>query len=233
MIGGFFRFLSRLLTFLVLVVLLTAVYVVYDGITDTGGTADCAVVLGAGVRADGMPNSVLRERLDTALKLYQQNKVPVIIVSGADPVKGEGYSEAESMARYLTDHEVPARAILQDHNGVNTDATARDLAAIMAEHHFKTVMIVTSYYHMTRTKMALKREKIDSFFQTHAGTVRKEDFFNVMREVIDIYYHLFKYYLGPATEKAGRQLQDEAQKLTSQLQSETRKVENEGEKAAK
>lgn len=229
MIGGIFRFLSRLLTFLAAVVVLTAVYIVYDGISDTGGPADCAVVLGAAVRADGEPSPVLRERLDTALKLYRAGKVPVIIVSGADPVKGEGYSESESMARYLSSHEVPKKAIILDHDGVNTDATARDLARIMDEHHFKTVTIVTSYYHITRTKMALKRERISSFFQAHAGTVRKEDFFNVGREVLDVYYHLFKYYAGPATD----QLRTAGQKLGQQLHSEAEKIQVENHGAAK
>jgi vancomycin permeability regulator SanA len=233
MIGALFRLLSRLLTFLVLVVGLTMVYVVYDGITDTGSAADCAVVLGAGVRSDGLPNAVSRTRLDTALKLYEANKVRAIIVSGGDPVKGEGYSESESMARYLVSHEVSPKAVVQDHNGTNTDATARDLVAIMKEHHFHTVMIVTSYYHMTRTKMALKHEKISDFFQAHAGTVRKEDFFSVAREVLDIYYHLFNYYLGPVTATAGNQLKSEAQKLSSKLDSEHNRVGQEDEKRAR
>lgn len=101
----------------------------------------------------------------------------------------------------------------------------------MRDHHFKSVMVVTHYYHITRTKMALKREGITRISQAHAGTVTKTDAFNIAREVADTYYHLFKYYLGPAAAKAGVEASAEAVKLTSQLQSETHQMESSAHKA--
>jgi hypothetical protein len=92
-------------------------------------------------------------------------------------------------------------------------------------------MVVTHYYHITRTKMALRREGISHISQAHAGTVTKKDGFNIAREVADIYYHLFKYYLGPAAAKAGVEAQSEAVKLSSQLQSETHQMESNAQKA--
>jgi vancomycin permeability regulator SanA len=229
MIRGLFGLLWRLLIFAVVVLLGTAVWIVYDGLNDTSGAADCAVVLGAAVRSDGQPGPALRERLDRAIELYRAKTVPVIIVSGADHIEGDGYSEAAGMASYLRAHEVPADAIIEDHKGVNTDATARDLAGIMESRHFHSVTIVTSYYHITRTKMALRHEGITGFTQAHAGTVRKEDAFSIAREVADIYYHLFKYYLSPylapAAEKATVTLKSEAEQLNSELQAEKKKVD--------
>jgi vancomycin permeability regulator SanA len=229
MIRWLFRSLSQLLLLVVVVLVLTAVWIVYDGLNDSGDTAECAVVLGAAIRADGQPAEVLRERLDRAVQLYREDKVPVIIVSGADHV--EGHNEATGMAQYLKSHEVPASAIVEDHGGTNTDGTARGVAKIMHERDFKSVMIVTHYYHITRTKMALKREGITDISQAHAGTVTKADAFNIAREVADIYYHLFRYYLGPAAAKAGVEAQAEAVKLSSQAQAETHKMENNAKKA--
>jgi vancomycin permeability regulator SanA len=229
MIRWLFRTLVQLILLFVVALVFTAVWIVYDGLNDTGDTADCAVVLGAAVRADGQPAEVLRERLDRSVQLYRDKKVPFIIVSGADHV--EGHNEATGMSAYLKSHGVPAGAIIEDHGGTNTDGTAHGVAKIMRDHHFKSVMIVTHYYHITRTKMALKREGITRISQTHAGTVTKKDAFNIAREVADIYYHLFKYYLGPAAAKAGVEASSEAVKLSSQLQSATHQMESNAQKA--
>ncbi len=233
MIRGFFRLLSRLLTLAVLVFALTAVWIVYDGMNDSGEKADCAVVLGAGMQANDQPSPVLKERLDKAIEVYRANRVPIVIVSGADHVEGDGYSEAPGMARYLMAHGIPSRAILEDRGGINTDATARDVAAEMRARRFHSVMIVTSYYHITRTKLAFRREGIRDLSQVHAGVVRKEDAFSIAREVVDLYYHLFKFYLAPAAQQAAVVAKDEAQKLGGQIKSETQKVEQNGEETAR
>jgi vancomycin permeability regulator SanA len=229
MIRWLFRTALQLLLLVAVVLVFTAVWIVYDGLNDTGNSADCAVVLGAAIRADGQPAEVLRERLDRAVQLYRDQKVANIIVSGADHV--EGHNEADGMAAYLKSHGVPAKAIIEDHGGTNTDGTARGTAKIMRDHHFKSVMIVTHYYHITRTKMALKREGVTGISQVHAGTVTKADAFNIAREVVDIYYHLVRFYLGPAAAKASVTAQAEAVKVTTQIQSETHNMENNAQKA--
>jgi len=230
MLRGFFRFLLQLITLAILVAVLTAVWIVYDGINDQGNAADCAVVLGTGVRADGAPGPVLQERLDRAIQVYDAHEVPLVIVSGADHV--DGNNEATAMAAYLEAHGVPASAVLQDHGGINTDGTAHDTAQIMRARHLHSVLVVTSYYHIARTKMALRREGVSNIAQAHSGVVRKEDAFSIAREVVDIYYHLYKYYLGPATMKALSAAQVEAGKVQEQLASGVEKVEDQGKKPA-
>ena len=224
MLRGLIRFLLQLITLAIVVAVLTAVWIVYDGINDQGDAADCAVVLGTAVKANGAPAPVLQERLDRAVQVYQAKKVPLVIVSGADHV--EGSNEPTAMAEYLEAHGVPANAIIQDHGGTNTDGTAHDTAQIMRERNLKSVMVVTSYYHVARTKMALRREGITNIAQAHSGVVQKEDAFLIAREVIDIYYHLYRYYLEPAAMKAAVVAQAEATTLKSQLSSSVEKVED-------
>jgi vancomycin permeability regulator SanA len=226
MIRGLIRLFWQLLTLLVVIAALLAVWIIYDGINDVGDTADCAVVLGTAVKANGMPAPVLQERLDRAVQLYQAGKVPVIIVSGADHVGGN--NEATAMASYLETEGVPTKAVIQDHQGINTDATAHDTAQIMREHNLHSVMVVTSYYHITRTKMALRWEGVKSISQAHAGVVRKEDAFNIAREVADIYYHVFKNYIVPATMEAATAAKNEAGNLKGQISSGLNGIEDQG-----
>lgn len=226
MLRGLFRFLLQLITLALVVAVLTGVWIVYDGINDQGDTGDCAVVLGTGVKANGTPGPVLHGRLDRAVQLYLAHDVPLIIVSGADHVGGN--NEASAMAAYLETQGVPATAIIQDHDGVNTDATAHDTAAIMRERGLHSVVVVTSYYHIARTKMAMRREGVTIIGQAHSGVVDKQDAFPIAREVADIYYHLFKYYLAPATTKAVAAAQVEAAKLQEQISSSVEKVQDQG-----
>jgi vancomycin permeability regulator SanA len=217
MIRGLFRLIFQLLLLAILVLIGTGVWLVYDGLNDKGDHADCAVVLGHAVKADGQPGAVLHERLDRAVELFRDGKVPLIIVSGASHL--DSHDEAASMARYLEEHQVPALNIVEDHGGLNTDGTARGVAQIMRELHFHSVMIVTHYYHITRTKLALQHAGITDISQAHVGAVHKEDAFNVAREVVGIYYYLFKYYVKPEADKASVQAEAVTEQLKEKIQS--------------
>jgi vancomycin permeability regulator SanA len=63
------------------------------------GSVDCALVLGAGVRDDGSPSDVLRDRLDEALELYRTGRVTRVIVSGDH--QSARYDEPNAMRVYL------------------------------------------------------------------------------------------------------------------------------------
>jgi hypothetical protein len=102
----------------------------------------------------------------------------------------------------------------------------------MRARNLHSVMVVTSYYHIARTKMALRHEGVTNISQAHSGVVGKEDLFSIAREVADIYYHLFKNYLAPATKQAAAVAQVEAAKLKEQISSGVQKVEDQGKKPA-
>ena len=217
MIRGFFRLIFQILVLAILAVIGTGVWLVYDGLNDKGEHADCAVVLGHAVKADGQPGVILRQRLDRTVELFRDGKFPLVIVSGASHLNS--HDEATSMAQYLEEHQIPAASIVEDHGGFNTDGTARGVAEIMRQYHIKSVMIISHYYHITRTKLALRHEGITDIDQAHVGTVRQEDAFNVAREITGIYYYLFKYYLKPAADKATVQAEAATQQLREKVQS--------------
>lgn len=106
---------------------------------------DCALVLGAGVKDDGSPSDVLRDRLDVALSLYRHGRVERILVSGDH--RAESYDEPNAMRRYLEAHGVPREAIFMDHAGFDTYSSVW-----RAKHVFgaERVIVVTQDFHLPR-----------------------------------------------------------------------------------
>jgi vancomycin permeability regulator SanA len=109
------------------------------------GPIDCALVLGAGVRDDGTPSDVLRDRLDESLALYRSGRVRRILVSGDH--KSAGYDEPNTMRRYLEAAGVPPEAIFMDHAGLDTYSSMW-----RARHVFgaSRVVVVTQRFHLAR-----------------------------------------------------------------------------------
>src|ERR1700748_2281436 len=106
-------------------VVLDMLYVFVDGMTDYRGKADIAIVLGNRVNPDSSLSPVLKGRVDKALRLYQQGRVPRIMVSGGQG-KNEGMGgvpEGMAMKLYLVAHGVPADRIVEDNDGENTYLT--------------------------------------------------------------------------------------------------------------
>jgi vancomycin permeability regulator SanA len=229
MIRGLFSLLFRLITLVVVVLVVTAVWIVYDGLNDHGTHADAAVVPGNSIRRDGVPGQILRARLDRAIELYQQGEFPLIIVSGATRLGG--YNEPASMSNYLVEHQVPISAVIQDSVGAHTSNTGVDVARIMRERGLHSVMVVTDYYHVTRTKLALEHSGVKEIEQAHCGVVKVDDAPRLAREVLAFYYYLGKFYFIPATEKASEEAKVDAEKLKEQAQIESERLKEQADQA--
>ena len=66
---------------------------------------DCIIVLGAGVRKDGSPSSMLKDRLDKGIELYNKGVAPKIIMSGDHGQRR--YDEVNTMKKYAIEQGVP------------------------------------------------------------------------------------------------------------------------------
>ncbi|MGJ0485245.1 MAG: SanA/YdcF family protein [Methylomicrobium sp.] len=172
------------------VVLAIAAVILIDGFTDDLDKADTAVVLGNTVYPDGTPSPRLKARLDKAVELYRQGYFRRIIVSGAHGV--EGYDEARVMKDYLISHGVEAKAILPDPNGFNTFETARNTAALLRRAEDKSVMVITQYFHITRSRLALNKFGITEVRSAHANYFGLRDIYSLLREVVAIPVYLLK-----------------------------------------
>jgi vancomycin permeability regulator SanA len=86
-----------------------------------------AIVFGAGLRRDGSPTQVLRDRVETAVELYKQGKVSKLLMSGDN--RFEYYNEPEAMRR-MPELGIPDEDIVLDYAGRRTYDTRYRAGAI-------------------------------------------------------------------------------------------------------
>ena len=225
MIRRLFRLIFKLVFLALAIFALTAAVMIYDGSTDSGNKADVALVTGT---VDPLQAKADLPRLDRAIELYHKGEFPVIIVS--EPFSARFPETPEEMANYLERRGVPASAIIQDrakpddHLNATAD-TARDVAAIMKAHDFKSVLVITDYYHVTRVKLALYHEGVPTIEKAHVGKFDKVDAWNIGREVVAFYVYIGKVYLSPAAEKAKEEAQVGLEKAKIDAEAAKQKVD--------
>jgi SanA protein len=104
-----------------------------------------AIVFGAGLRRDGSPTSVLRDRVASAVELYHSGKVTKLLVSGDN--RFEDYNEPGAMKAYAMELGVPEGAIVQDFAGRRTYDTcyrAREVFGV------SSVLLISQSFHLPR-----------------------------------------------------------------------------------
>jgi uncharacterized SAM-binding protein YcdF (DUF218 family) len=101
-------------------------------------------------------------RTAEAVALYKAGWAPVLIFSGAaaDPT---GPSNARAMATTAESDGVPASAVLLDETSVDTSQNATDVAVIVHQHNYHSIILVTSPYHQRRAEIAFHRALGSSF----------------------------------------------------------------------
>jgi len=159
-----------------------AAAIAVDGLTSEARPADVIVVLGNEVYADGTPSPRLAARLDTAAALYRDGRAEHIIVSGG--IGTSGSNEAKAMRDYLVDSGLVASEVIVDSEGLTTGATAKNSAAIMNERQWRSVIVVSQYFHLSRTKLAFSRNGIDDVSAAPANYYERRDAYSLAREVV-------------------------------------------------
>ncbi|HOF40571.1 MAG TPA: YdcF family protein [Candidatus Hydrogenedentes bacterium] len=161
---------------------------IWRGLAVDARNADAIVVLGNKVEQDGTPSPRLQRRLDCAARLHQEGLAPVIIVSGG--LGREGHPEAEVMREALIASGVPANAILVDNDGTDTFCTARNAKHMLTERGLESVIIVSSFYHLLRSRMIFARFGFDEISSAHAPLAWEwRDAYSVVREFPAFYYY--------------------------------------------
>ena len=104
-----------------------------------------AIVFGAGLRRDGTPTAVLRDRVETAAQLYFAGKVKKLLMSGDN--RFIDYNEPGAMHAYAVGLGVPEEDIVLDYAGRRTYDTC-----YRAREIFKVdeVLLVTQAFHLPR-----------------------------------------------------------------------------------
>ncbi|MFV0225694.1 YdcF family protein [Empedobacter falsenii] len=104
-----------------------------------------AVVFGAKVQANGQPTRFLKDRLDAAIRLYKEDQVDVILLSGEKI--HENFNEIDVMEKYLLDRGVKIEDTYLDGAGLDTYSTIYRTKNIF---RFNKVILISQSYHLKR-----------------------------------------------------------------------------------
>jgi len=123
-----------------------------------GIDADCILVLGCGVREDGSPSLMLRDRLETGIALYHAGAAPKLLMSGDHGRKD--YDEVNLMKSYAMEREIPSEDVFMDHAGFSTyDSMVRARDIFCAEN----IIVVSQEYHLYRALYIAEQMGIDAY----------------------------------------------------------------------
>jgi len=104
-----------------------------------------ALVLGAKVWSNGQMSDVFKDRVKTAIDLYNNGKVRKILISGDHGQ--ENYDEVNAAKDYLLNNNVKPEDIFLDHAGFDTyDSLYRAMYVFKAE----SLVVITQDFHLPR-----------------------------------------------------------------------------------
>lgn len=104
-----------------------------------------AVVLGAGVYPDGTLSTLLRDRVDAGIALYEAGKVEKLLMSGDNSVTH--YNEPQRMMEYALKHGVPAEDVAMDFAGRRTYDSIYRAKRIFGQDE---IIVVSQRFHLDR-----------------------------------------------------------------------------------
>jgi uncharacterized SAM-binding protein YcdF (DUF218 family) len=114
--------------------------------------APVIVVLGYGppVDAAGRPVDELTRRVAKGVQLYQAGLAPKLIMTGGNTYRD--YYESAVMKQVAVASGVPAEAVLEEREAMDTIGNARYSAAIMRAQGWDRCILVSSPYHLKRAR---------------------------------------------------------------------------------
>ena len=165
---------------------------------------DCIIVLGAGIWGD-KPSPMLQDRLDEAIKLYNEGLAPKIIMTGDHGQKG--YDEVNIMKEYAINKGIPSEDIFMDHAGFSTYESIYRSKEIFK---VKKAIIVTQEYHLYRALHIANVLKIDAVGVGADPRKYSGQLYRDLREILarnkDFFQAIFKVkptYLGESIPVSG------------------------------
>lgn len=120
------------------------------------GHYDYIIVLGCGIIDNQYPTDLMVDRLDTAIRLYNNGASDRILLSGDHQVND--YNEVAVMKNYMLARGIPEEVIDCDDLGLSTSQTMRRASGLFG---VRSAVIVTQKYHLYRSVYLAKHYGID------------------------------------------------------------------------
>ena len=125
-----------------------------------------AIIFGAGLRRDGTPTAMLRDRILTGAELYFSGRVQKLLMSGDN--RFNNYNEPESMRQFALSVGVPDKAIVLDYAGRRIYDTCDRAKLIFG---LQSALLVTQEFHVPRAVFLCNMLGLDT------GGVKAADFY--------------------------------------------------------
>ncbi|NLV73398.1 MAG: DUF218 domain-containing protein [Chloroflexi bacterium] len=116
-----------------------------------------AIVFGAGVWRDGTLSPILLDRVETAIELYQAERVSKLLMTGDN--RYIDYNEPQAMANYAISRGIPCEDIVLDFAGRRTYDSCYRAAYIF---EVQEAILVTQAYHLPRALYTARHLGIDA-----------------------------------------------------------------------
>lgn len=146
---------------------------------NTNGGYDCILVLGAGVREDGSPSYMLKDRLDKSIELHNAGIADKILMSGDH--RSDEYDEVNTMKAYAIAAGVPSEDIFMDHAGLSTYESIYRVKDIFCA---KKIIIVTQEYHMYRALYIAESLGLEAYGVAAENIKYSGQIYREMRELL-------------------------------------------------
>ena len=131
----------------------------YSAISDENEKVDYLVILGAGLW-DSQPSPTLRRRLEKGIEYLNNHPGSKVVVSGGLGANEE-ISEAEAMMVFLMGSGIEEERIIREDRSTNSfenlTFTKEILDSLYDGQGVNEIIIVTSEFHLFRTKMLARR----------------------------------------------------------------------------
>jgi SanA protein len=158
-----------------------------------------ALVLGAKVFNNGNLSDIFKDRLDTALELYNNKKVTKILVSGDHGTKE--YDEVNAAKNYLLEKGVTPEDIFLDHAGFDTYDSLYRAKAIF---EVKSLIITTQNFHLPRAVYLGNKMNIE----TYGLSADKHEYYGQTRNIIREWFARVKAWMNLALGSKPKYLGD-------------------------
>ena len=162
------------------------------------GDVDCILILGCGVKDDGTPSDMLRDRLQRGFALYSSGIAPKLLMSGDHG--REDYNEVGVMKAWAVEAGVPSENVFMDHAGFSTYETvyrAREIFGV------RKMVIVTQEYHLYRSlyiaeKLGMEVYGVSSDYHTYRNQTAKDarEVLARCKDWVKVMFRLEPTYLG-------------------------------------
>ncbi len=135
---------------------------------------DAIIVLGAGLRQDGSPSDMLRDRLDAAITVFEAGASDRILLTG--DCSGEDYDEVGAMYNYCIAKGIPSDVLICDREGFSTYESMENAVTRFG---LCRVVVITQEYHLYRAiyvanKLGADADGYAADYHTYRGQMLRD-----------------------------------------------------------